>query len=1414
MLSPRFWSLLLDLTSSIPPQVCSEILLERHFYQALVGFIQAVLHDQGDNRTAVQDPSVSLEDDAPPTKKRRLSPPASPPADIEGSRATLLWTALQATSRCVNLISSPSSFAARKFQGHASSRALPTPLQAALFGTSLDLVASNLNQSANVVNAELIAETLNVVVAFWTGDASAGALKYADRHQAFASYSLQPSLALLELLLDSNSDYKLFVRTKDAIERLIALHVVFPLRTLFNDQFSKKWKGTAHVLLYEQMETLLNAYSAYILPSKESDSSEVVGQPVVQRLSWIILQVAACSIPISDLRRRQSEQQYFDSLFIWLVHIAWPHIPRVASTGALRQQFAGSRKDWASSLESLLEVANSKKLHISQPTISYIMQATLATDSPLAPWTLLTKVAQLNINILMPSSTRATSDFLPQIIARIESTTVSRVEYNVVRDRLILPLLRCYAGSRALEDFVSAWQHCLAEAIRARYILKHDHEDIPTVLVWDDDDLFAEFKTLSVRHGPPKMAERMLKDLIAPVRDLAGKVGSTADVFARLTIFCTMLETASAEDDKFTSGDARLTELFRGAMDALARKSDYQAQRWKLRKLIRTLAGLMEYQALPAKADHLLEPEYQYSSIKDVYESDNDHNSSKSPQFLDSLECFSLLLELATKSDRYQVKLTAEIRQLASAVAARGIYDYPLWDGRSSNCDKVYKLVAACVGRLSQKPKLFWQYPAVFRTLVEVCMAELTQESTALRVGASPNVVDLWGAFLQLENIAMSQDLRQVILDAIAKYRCTTAKLRKSSQELLHGFSPKTVGKSNVKWFADPILQRLLEDYRYTNIKTVADDLNYLLYLESILPGAFIRADQVDNWIHFSQAYLERKSDSRLASETLDNADFMISYLNAVHAMDKIFEAICKLLLTAAEPKSTLIHIIGNASHRVVSNVAADGEEDLPFSCVQTMLRCAYQRGYQDDHFEDGHALRKVYDLFFQRLQWHFEQIVRHEWNSSSLLKLKLIAVAADFLGTFGNNDKMRQITRAVQRKLKEGEVVMQQSMPIGEAHRTEASLQYWLSLSASGSIDIEKEPDSAVLELASSMTLGSELTNEAINLLAMKAGAITRRIGPSGWSHALRSLNRESSKLESGLGRDIIVASILTNIREPYLAQYPQLSQDLIMIARLDLRCHHQTLASLFFALENCRTVLELSSQFMNQSTLDHLLASMQVMTAAANESIQSSTVVGNAGPRSEDIYNRLCAVLGAILARHRRRLSDRYHLLLPLLQNLLRCLFWPGQTVIASQRATATNAIATFGKTLPGWMRDSTQPLPFTSAEQLSRLLSAICNPTVSSARSTKKRYNELNDDVKKVRKSAAQHLQYLVMEYCRCVLEGQISPAMKDHIMPGMYRVLDAIDRDLMRAMNAGMDPSTGAIFKNLYDDWTRYGRWDKN
>jgi nucleolar pre-ribosomal-associated protein 2 len=187
--------------------------------------------------------------------------------------------------------------------------------------------------------------------------------------------------------------------------------------------------------------------------------------------------------------------------------------------------------------------------------------------------------------------------------------------------------------------------------------------------------------------------------------------------------------------------------------------------------------------------------------------------------------------------------------------------------------------------------------------------------------------------------------------------------------------------------------------------------------------------------------------------------------------------------------------------------------------------------------------------------------------------------------------------------------------------------------------------------------------------------------------------------------------------------------------------------------------------------------------------------------------IYQRLCSLTSVLLTRFRKRLGGRYHLLLPVLQGLLRCLFRPIPIPVSSKQPQLHHH-------QPPWLLVSTtEPLASKSATQYTRLLTSLCDPTASSVSSSRHRAR-LTDDTKKAKSIAGQYMQYLIMEYARCQLQGQLPPEVKTALMPGLYAVLDVIPRDLMRGMNAAMDSSSRAIFKGLYEDYQRFGRWNQS
>ena len=43
------------------------------------------------------------------------------------------------------------------------------------------------------------------------------------------------------------------------------------------------------------------------------------------------------------------------------------------------------------------------------------------------------------------------------------------------------------------------------------------------------------------------------------------------------------------------------------------------------------------------------------------------------------------------------------------------------------------------------------------------------------------------------------------------------------------------------------------------------------------------------------------------------------------------------------------------------------------------------------------------------------------------------------------------------------------------------------------------------------------------------------------------------------------------------------------------------------------------------------------------------------------------------------------------------------------------------------------------------------------------------------------------------------------------PGLYAIFDAMSQEVMRTVNSALDSSGRAIFKVLYNDYRRFGKW---
>ncbi|KAI7781310.1 hypothetical protein LA080_014856 [Diaporthe eres] len=176
------------------------------------------------------------------------------------------------------------------------------------------------------------------------------------------------------------------------------------------------------------------------------------------------------------------------------------------------------------------------------------------------------------------------------------------------------------------------------------------------------------------------------------------------------------------------------------------------------------------------------------------------------------------------------------------------------------------------------------------------------------------------------------------------------------------------------------------------------------------------------------------------------------------------------------------------------------------------------------------------------------------------------------------------------------------------------------------------------------------------------------------------------------------------------------------------------------------------------------------------------------------EKAYPWLCSLVEVIIKRHRHRLEGHFHLLITALQSLLRLLIIPWPTTIATTTTSTTSL--------------SDQQA---QAARFSSLLTLTCEPSVASV-TRGQAPGALDSAPDAAKKSAAQHMYLVLVLYVKLQLERPVPRAVRAALDPGVYSVLDITTPEGRRVINEAVDASGRAIFREMYKQYARFGKWN--
>lgn len=1407
------WMLLLHLLCVIPRLICAEILIERKFFQTLDSSVRSLLRSSSSDLPVAAgipaDSHVAANgEDEHPRKRLRLSPDPQQDSDAsyQPSLATEpLFLALNVSCRCAYIIASqPSSHRALQKVPLTSTWSSSVQENASLFAASLQTALALVRRPYGIQGGDMFAVQIQKLQAFWTSRpvAISDALKTAET-TAFNIYCLGPCLELITICRSQSLQNNMTRHLVQTFEKLLALHTIIPLRTSFNDRHSKLWKQKRKCLSWEDIRPFYEDSINLLASGGSKPDMEAVSIDNLQRrgMTHHLYSIAVRLIPKTDFRRKQWEQPWLDALLASLSYLSCQSLPKLAyvppsTVEPLELATSSGTSEDAEALSSLLQINLDQGIDISLQLLSYLASAVLSVENWPSRWRLVSIMIASNVNVIIPGLAVPTTDHALDLFRiKVEKEEVNAADYALLRDKIVLPLVEGFARSRALKEFFELWRPNLHRALIVGAHEGPTPPRMPGILVWQDEDIFDQVTTMIHRHATPSLLLEIYERNMQTLTNLGKSPESDLEVFAEIAICASILETPGTEGID-TSG---LEAIQEGAMRALQQNSDHQGQRWRLWNLIHQVQA--KNILPPLSLDSLTFKGAQDQSLSSVFTHGEEVGGKQSPaRRMECLGRFSLLVQQASRKENpFLETLRTEIDILESLITSLPLSEETVWNGRLVDLGSPQKLVSACLGRLLSHPEVGRVCSDLILMAAQKLLKNDRESMTTGRLGchASPNELLLSLTLIGFLDAGRegSNELFKPILETIANLEPGSY-----AKELISDSPIEFMSKSRLKKLASEMFGNLSASSGDISINHLAFQLALMERVSLVTTVSFCQPEAWTSWIDVFR--------------NLEKRQFPMTEPSSLVAI-RCLTGILRRIVTSAigkEPVSSdvLVSMVKWSKDMLDSTQRLDHGISRALA-LDVLVSTIWNRRDQLTHLSPQIDL---IDLSVGYAKWVTAELAvlaeqrspDDEYHKAGLI----LQALSDLDGLTHVNQGLIKQVQVLDEGLKTSSFSEGSKIDLG--HLQALCCQLLSRWDKDHGIEQSKDRIRSALDAQRPLKECKEVHHLAST--AGPANALVQTLDSEGQADLLELIAQPKWRQDAGVLAPCLLAAVIVQADLTHLSNTPRLVNQLALTATLHDVSELSHTTGIILALENARLTVELHPKIVNQSTIDTLLDKLVYLLSS------SSPITSNPQDiHPKAIFDRICALLGILLSHFRRRVADRHHLLLPVLQQLLRYLFFPGSAKMKSHRTPVQGSNpAALLRSLPHWLRNSPHALPPSSATHYTRIVSAICNPTVSAAHSSRKRSGgggmaQLTDQTAQVRSLAGQHMQYLIMDYTRSTLDGEISSAVKEKLLPGLYTVLDAMGRDVMRGMNAAMDPSCRAVFKGLYDDWVRYGRWDK-
>jgi nucleolar pre-ribosomal-associated protein 2 len=1183
------------------------------------------------------------------------------------------------------------------------------------------------------------------------------------------------------------------------VERLVALHVVLPARGAF---FAKGGSGidystdepdwspvkpisdTFRPLLMDDIDG-----KAGLLEHKEQereaktkiDKKTGSRNPVLKpaELLPIFLDIAIRSVPRDTFRRQTNEGPWLETLFVAIAELAFSAVKQ--------EETADVTSDFISILEQMFRIILNRGVKLSLHTlITHAAYTGVFKDNlDKVQWRLTALLVELGVDIFLPNSGLPDSArLLAALLEKIMLHWTSGYPggdgmYAKVKTDIVVPLLRGFASARDLLTFVQLWyeQLVLVELARSR------NRGLARFSIWESDDLANVcselMKTSLTEAQVSSLAQNTLSELLSE----SGAIAVSANAFGRFVT----LEAAS-RNLTCDAGSDRTMSVLRTVIKALvATISSKQNMHWRWR-LWRFSGNVLEFamKSTDGSFDGTLGS--LVNSAKNRIRDLHNQPMSRQQDFAEILEAYRFVLTAAEKTSHNTYSnqlalLTADIPPFLKTIVIKEVsVSDASWDGHIETLDSAVSLATGYLVTLLRAPEIWGKTKAETKQALYdqmLSLAAIQQQSivASSSINSSPlnaQFLQLWNALVSYEYLLNSPEIVNDLLVVLIERLKNDPSIRQLTVMSLQKIPSRFVTRHHRGLLLDFLGHIILEKAS----PEISGDMLSLMATLANMPKS--SAKVTNDW---EVVWKIAKAISFKDSEI----DFRV-----MKSFRSLVEAVMSKFVTLSEKdRQKYFKKIHQKTTSSVDKFKSIKHPTLEFYLVRILLSQLWNYRLELSSVFDEASLKshrqKAFKYLLEDLETLQAQFKREAPNlANENFVAKILAVLEDFEDIVRENDEIEKYMTEIEDCVTKASAGLAASLQRSIKRHVLARTKPGRSLT----IPLVKCGDVFSLQHLFAEEQQVLIRDAAERFHEMSADDLTgliEDIRKSGFS----GKNASYRLLIAGLA-----VTCLKPVEEKGSASSQGLSLLCIAVAE---SLHTSTSIEQFSLAAECLDILlRCHSRAITQWNVDNILAAVTVAISKRGPQI-SPEFTGT-------VYVRLCRLVGVLFVLYRQKLGGRFHLILPAIQRLLTCLFTPNRKRKAGARTKPTQS-------QPPWLGS----LNDSHAVHFTRLLISLCEPTVSAVSKSSQSstgHEALTDQTKKAKRVAGQHLQYLIIEYTQCTLRGTMNSEIKTALLPGLYAVLDVMSRDTMKALNASLDASGRAVFKTLYDDYVKFGKWNES